>query len=147
MTGGLVASAPMTQSWPSLPGLRRRVRHNASVFDPARGYPDVVPYLRYADPALAVRWLTDVLGAREVLRLSLPDGRVGHVELALGRAVVSLGLLADAASYVPLPTRQTLQSMPLAFADPGDHLWELTQHVRDVPPSAWGAELISNPRD
>ncbi len=152
--------------------------HNPYMFDPARGYPNVVPYLRYADPALAVRWLTDVLGAREALRLTLPDGRIGHVELLLGRAVVSVGLLAEGAPNTPLPTRHTLQSMTLVFvedvdaaaqravskgghlidpatnqpwglrqaivADPGHHLWELTQHLREVPPSAWGAELISD---
>ena len=35
------------------------------MFDPARAYPRVVPYLRYADPATATRWLIDVLGAAQ----------------------------------------------------------------------------------
>lgn len=144
------------------------------MFDPARGYPGVVPYLRYADPASAARWLIDVLEAREGVRMTLPDGRVAHVELVIGRAVVSLGLLDGSSRNEPLPTRQTLRAMTLVFvadvdaateralssggdlieaptdqpwglrqaivADPGMHLWELTQHVRDVPLSAWGAE-------
>lgn len=55
------------------------MRHPGS-FDPARGYPSVVPYVRYPDPAAAIEWLSRVLGAREVLRMTLPDGRIGHAE-------------------------------------------------------------------
>jgi PhnB protein len=151
--------------------------HNRGVFDPARGYPMVAPYLRYADPVAAVRWLGDVLGAREAVRMTLPDGRVGHVEMVVGRSVISLGLLVGEQPTRPLPTRQTLRAMTLVFvedvdaavvralatcgtlvdpatdqpwglrqaviADPGGHLWELSQHLGDVPFSAWGAEEIS----
>lgn len=147
------------------------------MFDPARGYPTVVPYVRYPDPATAARWLIDVLGAREAVRMTLPDGRIGHVELTLGRAVISLGLRSDGGSEAPLPTRRTLPAMTLVFledvdaavgralangghlidapadqpwglrqaiiADPGNHLWELSQHLRDVPLSAWCAQEIS----
>jgi PhnB protein len=146
------------------------------MFDPQRGYPGVVPYVRYPDPASAARWLTDVLGAREAVRMTLPDGRVGHIELMLGRCVISLGLLGEPAA-TPLPTRQTVSAMTLVFvddvdaaleralssggalidpatdrpwgvrqaivADPGGHIWELSQHLHDVPLSAWGAEPVS----
>ena len=77
------------------------------MFDPQRGYPSVVPYVRYPDPVGAAGWLIDVLGAREAVRMTLPDGRVGHMELTLGRAVISLGLLGEP-SEAPLPTRHTL---------------------------------------
>ena len=94
------------------------------MFDPVRGYPSVVPYLRYRDPVPAVRWLTTVLGAREAVRMTLPDGRVGHVELTLGNAVITVGLaLGDAA----LPTgmsRRTLRAMTLAFVDDVDQTLE-----------------------
>lgn len=52
------------------------------MYDPKRGYPTVVPYVLYADPAAAVRWLSDVLGFREALRVPMPDGAVGHAELS-----------------------------------------------------------------
>jgi PhnB protein len=152
------------------------------MFDPARGYPAVVPYVRYADPAAAAPWLVDVLGAREAIRMTLPDGRIGHVELTLSRAVISLGPCGDpghrdAEPEKELPTRHTLAAMTLVFvddvdaavesalaargrlvdpaidqpwglrqaivADPGGHLWELSQHLRDVPLSAWGAQESS----
>ena len=51
------------------------------MFDPSQGYPRVVACVRYLDPAAGVRWLVEVLGAAEALRVTLPDGRVGHAEL------------------------------------------------------------------
>lgn len=60
-------------------------------FDPERGYPSIVPYVRYAYPGAAVQWLSQVLGAREVLRMTLPDGRIGHAELSLGTGLITLG--------------------------------------------------------
>lgn len=50
-------------------------RH-AARYDPERGYPRVVPYVLYADPAAAVRWLGEVLGLREALWVPMPDGGV-----------------------------------------------------------------------
>ena len=60
--------------------------------DPRKGYPSVVPYVLYADPGAAIRWLCEVLGLREVLRLTRPDGTVAHAELELGGHIVMLGL-------------------------------------------------------
>lgn len=148
------------------------------MFDPAHGYPMVVPYLRYPDPERAVRWFAATLGARVAVRMTMPDGRTGHAELVLGSSVFSLGLLDKAEPERSLPTRQSLSSMVIAFvhdvdaaverglaaggelidpptdqpwglrqaivADPGRHLWELSQHLRDVPPSDWGAEQVSD---
>lgn len=49
------------------------------------------PYLRVSDGDAAIRWYTDVLGAKERFRLVDPtDGRVGHAELELGPAVLML---------------------------------------------------------
>jgi PhnB protein len=84
------------------------------MFNPRRGYPGVVPYVRYTDPASAAGWLINVLRAREAVRMTLPDGRVGHIELTLGRAVIALGLLSDP-SEATIPTRQTLSAMTLVF--------------------------------
>ena len=88
------------------------------MFDPARGYPRVVPYFRYHDPAAAIRWLENVLGATETLRMTLPDGRIGHAELAVGDAAVSVGLDVGPAVEPSEPlTPLTLRSMTLVFVD------------------------------
>jgi len=43
-----------------------------------------------ADAARAAAWYTDVLGAAEQNRITLPDGRLIHVELHFGPSVVML---------------------------------------------------------
>jgi PhnB protein len=91
------------------------------VFDPSRGYPSVVPYHRYSDPEVGIRWFTDVLGAMEVLRLTIPDGRVGHAEFLLGSSVISLGLALTAPPpFDPTEGRHTLRHMTLVFVDDVD---------------------------
>jgi len=147
------------------------------VFDPARGYPSVVPYRRYSDPEVGVQWLTNVLGANEVLRMTTPDGRVGHAEFVVGSSVVSIGLaLTPPPATDPAETRYSLREMMLVFVadvdavvdrargvggavldgpvdqpwglrqaiirDPEGYLWEPAQHMHDIEPSAWGAEVL-----
>lgn len=90
------------------------------MFDPRRGYPSAVVYLRYADPIKAIHWLTDVVQAREAVRMTLPDGRVGHAELTIGNTVVSLGLAAEPAAPGEPVTRQSLRAMTLVFVDDVD---------------------------
>ena len=91
------------------------------MFDPAQGYPQVVPYFRYRDPATAVRWLEEVFGATETLRMELPDGRIAHAELTVGDAVVSVGLAVGPAPEPGEPvTRATLRSMTLVFVEDVD---------------------------
>lgn len=95
------------------------------MFDPDRGYPSVVPYLRYADPQRAVQWLTDVLDAEEAVQLTLPDGRIGHAELTVGNAVLAVGLATEpVGSAVQGTARETLHTMTLVFVDDVDRAVE-----------------------
>ena len=149
------------------------------MYDPARGFPMVVPYLRYQDPTVGIGWYTDVLGATEVLRLTLEDGQVGHAEFTLGSSVLSLGLaLTPPPPTNPDENRLTIRQMTLVFVDdvdavaqrvsvpggsilepptdqpwglrqavvrdPEGYLWEISQHIRDVAPSEWGADLTGS---
>ncbi len=47
------------------------------------GYPAVIPSLSIDGAADAIDWYTKVLGATERMRMTGPDGRVGHAELEL----------------------------------------------------------------
>jgi PhnB protein len=85
------------------------------MFDPSRGYPSVVPYVRYRDPAAAIDWLTAVLGAHPAVRLVLPDGRIAHAELRSGDHVVAIGLAATARTTSPPPGRDDVCAMTLVF--------------------------------
>lgn len=48
-------------------------------------YPGVTAHLIVRGAAKAVDWYGDVFGARERLRLTMPDGGVAHCELEIGR--------------------------------------------------------------
>jgi PhnB protein len=48
---------------------------------------ELTPYLCVADARAAIEWYVDVLGAEVVYEpIEMPDGRIGHVELAVGGA-------------------------------------------------------------
>jgi PhnB protein len=81
----------------------------------------VAPYFRYSDPEIGIRWFTEVLGATEVLRLTLDGGQVGHAEFTIGSSVISLGLAMTPPGPVePDETRFTLRQMTLVFVDDVD---------------------------
>jgi uncharacterized glyoxalase superfamily protein PhnB len=110
------------------------------MFDPAQGYPRVVPYFRYTDPAAALRWLEGVLGATETLRMTTPDGRIGHVELAVGDAVISAGLAVGPPDAPAEPVnRFTLRAMTLVFVD------DVDAAVARIP--ELGGAVLDGPRD
>ena len=55
------------------------------------GYPRVTPYLIVDGAAEAIDFYTSVLGATQRGdRMEMPDGKVGHAELALGDSVIML---------------------------------------------------------
>lgn len=88
------------------------------MYDPTRGFPKVVPYLRYLDPEVGIRWFTEVLGATEVLRLTINDGRVGHAEFTIGSSVISLGLAMTPPGPIDSEeSRLTLRQMTLVFVE------------------------------
>ncbi|WP_135468429.1 VOC family protein [Crenalkalicoccus roseus] len=57
------------------------------------GYRSVTPYLILEDAARALAWYAEAFGARERMRLPMPNGRIGHAEIEIGDSVV---MLADA---------------------------------------------------
>jgi uncharacterized glyoxalase superfamily protein PhnB len=123
------------------------------MFDPAQGYPRIVPYFRYQDPTTALLWLSEVLGATEALRMTLPDGRIGHAELTIGDAVVAVGLAwGPAPDDVEPVTRHTLRTMTLVFVDDVDQALERATRyggsVIDPPASQpWGLRqaIVADP--
>jgi PhnB protein len=49
-----------------------------------KGYNTISPYLVVKGAARAIEYYKKVFGAKEVLRMDQPDGRVGHAELQIG---------------------------------------------------------------
>ncbi len=50
------------------------------------GYHTVTPYLTVDDADAALAFYAKAFGANEILRLSTPDGRVGHAEFKIGES-------------------------------------------------------------
>jgi PhnB protein len=48
------------------------------------GYPRITPYLCVDDAEAAIGFYAEVFGARERMRLPMPDGGIGHAELEVG---------------------------------------------------------------
>jgi PhnB protein len=48
------------------------------------GYPQITPYLCVDDAEAAISFYSEVFGARERMRLPMPDGGIGHAELEVG---------------------------------------------------------------
>lgn len=136
------------------------------MYDPAKGYPRTAPFLLYADARVATAWITEVLGFAEAVRFTMPDGTVGHVELERDGAIIMLGVkdgrfgttssitfvfvddvdeacdraVAHGGQLVAAPEEHPWGLRQAVVADPEGQRWELSQHVRDVEPSEWGAE-------
>ena len=53
-------------------------------------YPRVTPYLIVDGAGAAIDFYCSVLGATERMRMTAPDGRVGHAELQLGNSMIML---------------------------------------------------------
>ena len=55
-----------------------------------KDYSSVTPYLIVRDAARAIDYYKKVFGATETVRMSGPDGKVGHAELKIGNSVIML---------------------------------------------------------
>lgn len=51
-------------------------------------YPRVTPYLCVDGAAAAIDFMAEVFGATERMRVHMPDGKIGHAEVAIGEGVV-----------------------------------------------------------
>ncbi len=54
------------------------------------GYRAVTPYLIVADGAGAIGFYKKAFGATERMRLTTPDGKIGHAELIIGDSLIML---------------------------------------------------------
>jgi len=126
---------------------------------PAR-YSRVDPWVISSDTAAEIDFLTTVFDGKEApgSRMLGPDGRIGHVEVELGDAVIMLfdaqpdwpptpahlrvyvartgdtfdRALAAGARAVTRPTDLAFGERVARVRDPQGHLWWIHQHLEDV---------------
>jgi PhnB protein len=82
-------------------------------------YPRVVPYLCVDGASAAIEFYRDVFGATERMRMTEPDGRIGHAELEIGTAVI---MLADEFPDLGVRSPKTIGGTPVT----------MTLYVEDV---------------
>ncbi|HEY2597814.1 MAG TPA: VOC family protein [Candidatus Dormibacteraeota bacterium] len=75
-------------------------------------YPRVMPYLIVDGAAAAIEFYRSVLGATERMRMSEPDGRVGHAELQIGESVI---MLADEHPEMDIHGPKTIGGSPVTL--------------------------------
>ena len=94
----------------------------------------ITPHVVVRDAAKAVEWYTNVLGAEERLRISVPDGRLMSVELRFGDSAL---MLADEFSEMGIVSPQTVGGTYMALHLVVDHVDTVWQRALDA-----GAEVF-----
>lgn len=74
------------------------------------GYQSVIPYLIIDGAGDAIDWYTKSLGAKEMVRMGGPGGKVGHAELQFGDSVV---MLADEYPDMGIKSPKTIGGSPV----------------------------------
>ena len=54
------------------------------------GYHSVMPYLVVGDAVRAIDFYTRAFGAKELMRMGAPEGKIGHAELKIGDSIIML---------------------------------------------------------
>ena len=54
------------------------------------GYNSITPYLALRDAAKAIAFYKEALGATELYRLPMPNGKLGHAELQIGNSRIMM---------------------------------------------------------
>jgi PhnB protein len=77
------------------------------------GFHAVTPYLIVRDAARAIEFYQRAFGAKERVRMPMPDGKVGHAELMIGNSIIMLG---DEFPQMGNKSPETLNGTPVGFA-------------------------------
>ncbi|MDF1602893.1 VOC family protein [Nocardioides sp. YIM 152315] len=101
---------------------------------------ELTPYLCVADARTAIEWYVEVLGAEVTHEpIVMDDGRIGHVELAVGGAGWMMSDEFESAGVAaPDPARGAAVSLHLTVADVDAVCARVT---------AWGIALDRGPED
>jgi PhnB protein len=76
------------------------------------GYHTATPYLIIKDAAKAIEFYKRAFGAKEMMRMSQPDGRIGHAEIKIGDSPI---MLADEFPEMGARSPQSLGGSPVSI--------------------------------
>lgn len=104
-----------------------------------QGYHSVTPYLIVDGATRALDWYAQAFGARELMRLSAPEGRIGHAEIEIGDSRI---MLADEAPEHDAKAPGAFGGSPVSL-----HLYVPDVDTTIAKAVAIGAEVKSQPED
>jgi PhnB protein len=99
----------------------------------------LVPMLAYDDAAAALAFLCAAFGFEERYRMPMPDGSIGHAELALGDQLVTLATSWKVAGFASPRALGGLHAQLLCYVDDVDAHYDRARSA--------GAIVIAEPRD
>jgi PhnB protein len=76
------------------------------------GYHTATPYLIIKNAAKAIEFYKEAFGAKEIMRMSQPDGRIGHAEIKIGDSPI---MLADEFPEMGARSPQSLGGSPVSI--------------------------------
>ena len=103
-------------------------------------YATVTPYLTFQDTAKAIEFYKTVFGAVELMRLTTPNGGVGHAEIQIGDAKLMLSDECPMAAVTVAPNK--LAGSPVAL-----HLYVENVDAVVAHAAYEGAQILRSPED
>ncbi len=76
------------------------------------GYSTVTPYMIFKGASKAIEFYKEALGAEEIFRMDVGDGKISHAEIQIGDAKI---MLADEHPHLGYLSAQTLNGSPVNF--------------------------------
>ena len=77
-----------------------------------KGYNTLTPYINVKNAEAAIEFYKRAFGAKEVGRITMPDGSIAHAEIAIGDSKI---MLAEENSQWGNASPETLGGSPVAF--------------------------------
>jgi PhnB protein len=103
------------------------------------GYRSLTPYLIVDGAARAIAWYADAFGAREVMRLAAPGGKIGHAEIDIGDSRI---MLADENPVVGAKAPAAFGGSPISL-----HLYVADVDAAVARAANAGATVKNKPED
>ena len=106
---------------------------------PPDGCQRVIPYIGYADAPAAMEFLSKAFGFEDRFHIEMPDGRIGHAEMAFGDNVLMLASAFEEMGLTSPKNLSAVHGVIMCYVDDVD--------AHFVRAKAAGATITAEPTD